>query len=139
MILLADLNISDERFSDAMAAARRAVAENPKDEEALARVAASGRLLMDPVSAAAAEAMARAVNPKPAAFYAALGERLADRRKYHSAERAFLNAIAADPEGASARIGLGMLYMQTEARAGEPVRCSRRPSPPTRSTSAPTT
>src|SRR4029079_5063998 len=42
----------------------------------------------------------------------ALGERLADRRKYHSAERAFLLAAAADPHRADAPIGLGMLYMQ---------------------------
>jgi cellulose synthase operon protein C len=121
MILLADLNITDERFTDAFAAARRAVAENPKDEEALGRLAASCRLLTDPIGAAAAEAIAKDLNPKPAAFYAALGERLADRRKYHSAERAFLAAVAADPEGAAARIGLGMLYMQVgrevEARA----------------------
>src|SRR5205823_12344024 len=53
--------------------------------------------------------------------YAALGERLADRRKYHSAERAFLLAAAADPNRADAPIGLGMLYMQvgreTEAKS----------------------
>ena len=51
-------------------------------------------------------------NPRPATFYAALAERLADRRKYHSAERAFLASIAADDNRADSRIGLGMLYMQ---------------------------
>ncbi len=106
------LNISDERFDDALDAAKKAVAENPKDEDALARLAASYRLLVDPVGATAAEATALAVNPKPATFYAALGERLSDRRKYHSAERAFLLAIDADPDAAASRIGLGMLYMQ---------------------------
>ena len=120
-VLLADLNISDERFTDALAAARRAVAEDPRDEEALARLAASCHLLVDPVGAAVAEAMALADNPHPATFYAWLGERLADRRKYHAAERAFLLAAAADPTRADAPIGLGMLYMQigreTEARA----------------------
>jgi len=111
-VLLADLNISDERFTDALAAARRAVAEDPKDEEALGRLAAAYRLVVDPVGASATEAVALAVNPRPAAFYAAVGERLADRRKYHSAERAFLLSIAADPDQAAPRIGLGMLYMQ---------------------------
>jgi Tfp pilus assembly protein PilF len=111
-VLLADLNISDERFDDALAAARQAVAENPRDEEALGRLAAACRLLVDPVGAAAAELAALANNPRPATFYAALGERLADRRKYLSAERAFLLAGAADPERADASIGLGMLYMQ---------------------------
>ncbi|HWE37448.1 MAG TPA: tetratricopeptide repeat protein [Isosphaeraceae bacterium] len=111
-VLQADVAISDERFDDALAAARKAVAEDPKDEESLARLAAAYRLLVDPVGASAVEAVALAVNPKPATFFAALGERLADRRKYHSAERAFLLAIDADPEGAAARIGLGMLYMQ---------------------------
>ncbi len=111
-VLLADLNISDERFDDALAAAKKAVEENPKDEEALARLAASYRLLVDPIGAAAAEATARAANPRPATFYADLGERLADRRKYQSAERAFLKSIEADPTAVEPRIGLGMLYMQ---------------------------
>jgi tetratricopeptide (TPR) repeat protein len=120
-ILLADLNISDERFVDAHAAARKAVAENPRDEEALGRLAAACRLLVDPVGSAAAELAALGNNPRPATFYAALGERLADRRKYHSAERAFLLGAAADPTRADAPIGLGMLYMQvgreTEAKS----------------------
>ncbi|CAN5907588.1 hypothetical protein BH23PLA1_BH23PLA1_31560 [soil metagenome] len=111
-ILLADLNISDERFGDALEAARKAVELNPKDEEALGRLSASQRLLVNPLGAALAEAVARGNNPKPATFYASLGERLADRRKYHSAERAFLLAIEADPDRADSRIGLGMLYMQ---------------------------
>jgi len=111
-VLLADLNISDERFGDAQSAARKAVAENPRDEDALGRLAASSRLLVDPLGAAAAEMAALANNPHPATFYAALGERLADRRKYHSAERAFLLAAAADPRRADAPLGLGMLYMQ---------------------------
>jgi tetratricopeptide (TPR) repeat protein len=119
-VLLADLNISDERFVEAHAAARKAVAENPRDEEALGRLAAACRLLVDPIGATAAELAALGNNPRPATFYAALGERLADRRKYHSAERAFLLAAAADPSRAEAPIGLGMLYMQvgreTEAK-----------------------
>ncbi len=120
-VLLADLNISDERFVDANTAATKAVAENPRDEDALGRLAASCRLLVDYVGATAAEVVALANNRRPATFYAALGERLADRRKYHSAERAFLLAAAADPTRADASIGLGMLYMQigreTEAKS----------------------
>jgi len=121
LVLLADLNISDERFPEALEAAKKAAVENPRDEDALARLAASSRLLVDPVGAAAAELEALAQNPRPATFYAALGERLADRRKYFNAERAFLLAIEADPGRADAPIGLGMLYMQigreTEARS----------------------
>jgi tetratricopeptide (TPR) repeat protein len=119
-VLQADLNISDERFVDAKASAQKAVAENPRDEDALGRLAASCRLLVDPVGATAAEMAALSNNPRPATFYYALGERLFDRRKYHSAERAFLLAAAADSRRADAPIGLGMLYMQigreTEAR-----------------------
>jgi tetratricopeptide (TPR) repeat protein len=111
-VLQADLNISDERFVEAKASAQKAVAENSRDEDALGRLAASCRLLVDPVGAAAAEMAALANNPRPATFYAALGERLFDRRKYHSAERAFLLAAAADPRRADVPIGLGMLYMQ---------------------------
>ncbi|MFO0952048.1 MAG: tetratricopeptide repeat protein [Isosphaeraceae bacterium] len=120
-VLLADLNISDERFTDAKEAATKAAAENPRDEDALARLAASCRLLVDPFGAATAESAALANNPRPATFYAALGERLADRRKYPGAERAFLLAMHADPRRADAPIGLGMLYMQigreTEAKS----------------------
>jgi tetratricopeptide (TPR) repeat protein len=111
-VLLADLNISDERFVEARNAAEKAVAENPRDEDALARLAASSRLLVDPVGAAAAELAVLRNNPRPATFYAALGERLADRRKYMPAERAFLLAAQADSTRAEAPIGLGMLYMQ---------------------------
>ncbi len=111
-VLIADLNISDERFKDAHAAAKKAVEANPRDEDALARLAASCRLLVDPLGYLAAEAVALSINPRPAIFYAALAERLSDRRKYPDAERAFLKGIAADPERADTRIGLGMLYMQ---------------------------
>jgi tetratricopeptide (TPR) repeat protein len=116
-VLLADLNISDERFAAAKAAAEQAVHENARDEDALGRLAAACRLLVDPVGAAAAELSALANSPRPATFYAALGERLADRRKYHSAERAFLLSAAADPSRADAPLGLGMLYMQVGREA----------------------
>jgi tetratricopeptide (TPR) repeat protein len=112
LVLKADCDISDERFDDALKAARQAVALNPRDEAALARLAAASRLKVDPVGAAAAESQALAVNPRPAVFFAALGERLADRRKYLPAERAFLQALEADPGHVPARIGLAMLYMQ---------------------------
>lgn len=111
-VLLADLNISDERFADALDAAEKATKENPRDEDSLARLAAANRLLLKPLEADAIELAVRTRNPKPATFYSALGERLADRRKYTTAERAFLKSIEADPERADSRIGLGMLYMQ---------------------------
>ena len=111
-VLLADLDISDERFADALESARKAVAVDPRDESALARVAAASRMLVNPVGAAAAELEALANNPRPAEFYAGLAERLADRRQYYTAERAFLLAAQADPERADVPIGLGMLYMQ---------------------------
>ncbi len=117
-VLLADLNISDERFIDARDNAVKAVAANPRDEDSLARLAAAARLLVDPLGAQAVESMVLANSPRPATFFAALAERLADRRKFQAAERAFLAAIAADPERADTRIGLGMLYMQI-GREGE--------------------
>ncbi len=116
-VLLADLNISDERFLDARDNAVKAVAENPRDEDGLARLAAAARLLVDPLGAQAVESVALAHNPRPATFYAALAERLADRRKYQSAERAFLQSIAADENRPDTRIGLGMLYMQVGREA----------------------
>jgi tetratricopeptide (TPR) repeat protein len=111
-VLKADVNISDERFAEALDSAKKALGENPKDEDALARLAASYRLLVDPAGALATESVALSNSPRPATFYSMLGERLADRRKYPEAERAFLLAARADPERADNRIGLGMLYMQ---------------------------
>ena len=119
--LLADLNISDERFDDALTAAETAVKLAPLDEDALARLAAARQLVADELGLLEAESRTLAQNPRPATFYYALGERLADRRKYHAAERAFLQAVAADGRRADAKVGLGMLYMQigreTEAHA----------------------
>ena len=120
-VLLADLNISDERFDDALKAAEAAVKLSPKDEDSLARLAAARQLVADELGVLEAEQRALAQSPKPATFYYALGERLADRRKYHVAERAFLQSVAADNRRADAKVGLGMLYMQigreTEAHA----------------------
>ncbi len=120
-VLLCDLNISDERFSDAKKAAEKAVAENPRDEDALARLAASCRLLMEPAGAAAAELMALSISPRPATFYAALGERLADRRKYLSAERAFLQSAQADPtRGCADRPGHALHANRPRGRGPQP-------------------
>jgi len=116
-VLLADLNISDERFADALKAAESALAINPRDQDALARYAAAQRLLLNDAAARAAELAVLADNPRPARFYAALGERLADRRKYPEAERAFLKAVEADPNQTDAIIGLGMLHMQVGREA----------------------
>ncbi len=120
-ILLADLNISDERFDDALKAAETAVKLAPSDEDALARLAAARQLVADELGVLEAEKRVLNLNLRPATFYYALGERLADRRKYHVAERAFLKSIAADDGRADAKVGLGMLYMQigreTEAHA----------------------
>jgi len=120
-VLLADLNISDERFEEAAKAAEKAVELAPRSQAALARLAAARMLLVEPAAAAAVEAAVLKDNPHPAVYFVALGDRLADRRKYQPAERAYLRAIAADPESAAAKIGLGMLYMQIgrepEARA----------------------
>lgn len=120
-VLLADLNISDERFADARASAEKAVELNPRSEDALARLAASRRLLVEPEALVELEKRVLDQNPRPVAYYSAVGERLADRRKYKHAEEAFQKAIQADPENAAAKIGLGMLYMQIgrEKEAGE--------------------
>jgi tetratricopeptide (TPR) repeat protein len=123
-VLLADLNISDERFDDALAAARKAVAENPRDEDALARVAAACRLKVDPAGAAAAELAALSNSPRPANFYAALGERLADPRP--------------TPPAPTPPSAWGCSTCRSAARTRRTT-CSRARSPPTRSTSGPTT
>ena len=123
-VLLADLNISDERFTDARDNAVKAVAENGRDEDSLARLAAAARLLVDPLGAQAVESLVYSLNPRPATFFAALAERLADRRKYQSAERAFLAAIAADPRarGYPDRPGDAVHADRPRRRGPRPVR-----------------
>jgi tetratricopeptide (TPR) repeat protein len=111
-VLLADLNISDERFADALSAAEKAVSLAPASEDAAGRLAAAKRLLVDTEGQGKVEAGVLARNPRPVVYYSAVGERLADRRKYQPAEEAFQKAIQAEPDDAEARIGLGMLYMQ---------------------------
>ena len=109
-MLLADLNISDERFDDAKAAALKAVAEIPATKT---RASPPGACrLVDPAGAAAAELAAAANNPRPATFYAALGEQHSRPSQVPSAERAFLMACAPIRSAPDAPIGLGMLYMQ---------------------------
>ena len=112
-VLLADLNISDERFLDARDNARKAVAENPRDEDALARLAAAARLLVDPLGAQAVESVALANNPRPADLLRRAG-RAAGRPPQVPLGRAGVPPVRSPPTptGADTRIGLGMLYMQ---------------------------
>ena len=138
-VLLCDLNISDERFTDARNAAEKAVAENPRDEDALARLAASCRLLVDPVGAAAAElggagASTRGLPPSTPRW--ASGWPIA--------------ASTSPPNGPSCNLSrptppapmLPSAWACSTCRSAarpRPAASLTKPSPPTRSTSAPTT
>ena len=100
----------------------KAVAENPRDEDALARLAASCRLLVDPVGAAAAELSALAQQPAARDLLRRAG-RAAGRPPQVPRRPSGPSCWPpqADPTRADAPIGLGMLYMQigreTEAKA----------------------
>lgn len=93
---------------------------NPRDEYTLGRIAAC--LVLKPRShtergneGAALAALKKEVekfDPKPAAFYFAMGERLDERRRFDEAEKCFQKATKLRPYLPEALNSLGQLYMR---------------------------
>jgi tetratricopeptide (TPR) repeat protein len=110
--LKADLFMARDQFSEAMTELERAKEINPIDEETLARIAAChlyGRRV-DEFDRLVEAVQSR--NPRPIVFYSRLAERLEDHRRFDIAEGYFQKAMAAAPDRAGPRTGLGMLYMR---------------------------
>jgi tetratricopeptide (TPR) repeat protein len=115
--LKADLFMARDQFAEAMAELDRAKEINPIDEETLARIAAChlyGRRAGE-FDRVCNEVLSR--NPRPVLFYTRLAERLEDHRRFDIAEGYFQRALAADPDRAGPRTGLGMLYMRVGKEA----------------------
>jgi tetratricopeptide (TPR) repeat protein len=84
----------------------------PREETTLARLAACARVQnkSDDVKAIIAEV--EKFNPKPGLFYAELASSLEDRKIYGDAEVYFQKSIELRDQLATAKTGLGMLYLR---------------------------
>src|SRR5690349_285449 len=84
----------------------------PRDESTLARLAACARVLNKPDEVKAIAAAVEKFNPKPGLFYAELASSLEDRKIYGDAEVYFKKSIELRDQLATAKTGLGMLYLR---------------------------
>jgi tetratricopeptide (TPR) repeat protein len=93
----------------------------PREETTLARLAACARVLNKPDDVKAITAEVEKFNPRPGLFYAELASSLEDRKIYGDAEVYFQKSIELRDQLATAKTGLGMLYLrlgkEKEARA----------------------
>ncbi|MGF1527990.1 MAG: tetratricopeptide repeat protein [Candidatus Competibacterales bacterium] len=110
--LLAKLLLESERFDAAETQARTALTHNPADLEALAVLATLQVLRRQDRALQATEARARAVNPRPAAFYNTLAEQVARNRHYQAAVDFAEQAVELDPRSWRGHGLLGLNLMR---------------------------
>ncbi len=118
--LRADVHVASEDPAAALKELEQARKVNPRDEATLGRIAACLLLQKKKEELAALTKEVERFDPKPAAFYFAMGERLDERRYYDDAEKCFQKAAELRPHVPDALNSLGQLYMrmglETEAR-----------------------
>ncbi len=118
--LRADVHLASEDPAAALKELEQARKINPRDEATLGRIAACLLLQKKKEELAALTKEVDRFDPKPAAFYFAMGERLDERRYYDDAEKCFQKAAELRPHVPDALNSLGQLYMrmglETEAR-----------------------
>jgi cellulose synthase operon protein C len=90
---------------------------NPRDEAALARLAACYHLMSKPDEVAKLARQAESFDAKPAVFYRDLGAALEARKHYVKAEECFRKAAELRPMLPAAKAGLGLLLMRTGREA----------------------
>ena len=110
--LRADLLILDERIDEALEEVGKALAINPRSEEALGRQAACFTMKSEPAKVAEIEKRILEWNPKPGLYYASMGSLLEQRRQFTDAEKALKHAIEIAPHLADPHNDLGLLYMR---------------------------
>jgi tetratricopeptide (TPR) repeat protein len=118
--LRADVNLASEDVTAALKELEQARKINPRDEQTLGRIAACLVLQKKKDELAALTKEVERFDPKPAAFYFAMGERLDERHYFDDAEKSFQKAAELRPHVPDALNSLGQLYMrmglETEAR-----------------------
>jgi tetratricopeptide (TPR) repeat protein len=110
--LRADVYLAAGEVTAAIAELQRARGVNPREEATLGRLAACYSLQNQKT---ALDTLAREVekyDTRPGVFYAQLGERLEERRRYDEAEKYYQKAIKYRPMLAAPQASLGLLYMR---------------------------
>lgn len=110
--LRADVHLASEDTKAALKELETARKVNPRDERTLGRIAACLVLQKKKDELAALTKEVEKFDPKPAAFYFAMGERLDERRYFDEAEKCFQKATALRPNVPDALNSLGQLYMR---------------------------
>ncbi|HTU88807.1 MAG TPA: tetratricopeptide repeat protein [Gemmataceae bacterium] len=110
--LRADVHLATENTAAALKELETARKVNPRDERTLGRMAACLVLQKKKDELAALTKEVEKFDPKPAAFYFAMGERLDERRYFDEAEKCFEKATALRPNVSDALNSLGQLYMR---------------------------
>jgi tetratricopeptide (TPR) repeat protein len=110
--LRADVHLASEDPSAALKELEQARKVNPRDERTLGRIAACLVLRKKKDELAALTKEVEQFDPKPAAYYFAMGERLEERRYYEDAEKCFKTAAELRPHVPDALNSLGQLYMR---------------------------
>ncbi|MGH7173304.1 MAG: tetratricopeptide repeat protein, partial [Gemmataceae bacterium] len=110
--LRADVHLASEDTAAALKELETARKVNPRDERTLGRIAACLVLRKKKDELAALTKEVEQFDPKPAAFYSAMGERLDDRRYFDEAEKCFEKATMLRPNVPDALNSLGQLYMR---------------------------
>ena len=110
--LRADVHLASEDTAAALKELETARKVNPRDERTLGRIAACLVLHKKKDELAALTKEVEQFDPKPAAFYSAMGERLDERRYFDEAEKCFQKATELRPNVPEALNSLGQLYMR---------------------------
>jgi cellulose synthase operon protein C len=110
--LRADVHLASEDTAAALKELEQARTVNPRDERTLGRIAACLVLQKKKEELAALTKEVERFDPKPAAFYFAMGERLDERRYFEDAEQCFRKAAELRPHVPEALNSLGQLYMR---------------------------
>src|SRR5579883_1071854 len=110
--LRADVHLASENPTAALKELEQARKINPRDERTLGRIAACHLLQKKKDDLAALTKEVEQFDPKPAAFYFAMGERLEERRYYEDSEKCFQKAAELRPHVPDALNSLGQLYMR---------------------------
>jgi tetratricopeptide (TPR) repeat protein len=110
--LRADVHLASEDVTAALKELEQARKINPRDERTLGRIAACLQMQKKKEQLAVLTKEVERFDPKPAAFYFAMGERLEERRHYEEAEKCFQKAAELRPHVPDALNSLGQLYMR---------------------------
>ncbi len=110
--LLANKQITERRYSDAVETCDKALEINPNNLIALALQASGYACQYNDSQVKKLQARAERINPRPAIFHRILGESLSGIRQYASSEKQLRLAIEIEPTHADTHTTLGLMYMQ---------------------------